>query len=64
MPGDQDARERASRYRASAARLRGIATLASGKLIGPDYVEGLARDFDRYAEGLENPVAETTPLPE
>lgn len=53
LVGEQDPRERVSRYRACAARLRAVAALATGDPIGPDYVEELASDFERYADALE-----------
>lgn len=61
MPLDeQDTRERVSRYRACATRLRAVAATATGDPIDPDYVEELASDFERYADVLELSPAELT----
>lgn len=51
--GGQGEFELANRFRACAARLRSVAAMAPGDPITPDYVEELAREFDRCAEALE-----------
>jgi hypothetical protein len=52
MSEERDAQERASRFRACAARLREFAAMASGDPFGPEYVEELATEFDSYADAL------------
>lgn len=53
MSEEHDPIEHANRYRACAARLRKVAASASGEPFGPEFVEELASEFDRYAEALE-----------
>lgn len=48
-----DAPQRAQQYREWAARLREVAPLVTSGQVSRDYVKELARDFERYADALE-----------
>jgi hypothetical protein len=57
MSEEHEALERVRRLRACAARLREAAPLTPGGRVSRDFVEELAKEFDRHAETLERSVS-------